>query len=113
MGFTMSAVFRIEPFVYKKALLRGPEYAGALRPPEFAQLHLKALCIRTSIPLGLTSPLLTVLRARASLSGFPRSLMPPTSSTYSRPSYFPLPRSRVHLTYNLLEIRLTEPCCLC
>jgi hypothetical protein len=80
----MSAIFRIEPFVYKTVLLRGPKHAaqflGALtshRPPEFAQLHVKALCIRSSIPLGLTIQLLTMCSGLESLALW----IPPQSGT--------------------------------
>jgi hypothetical protein len=72
---SMSTIFRIEPFVYKTVLLRGPEHAaqflGALtnhRPPAFAQSHVKALCIRPTIPLGLTIQLLTTCSGLESLA---------------------------------------------
>ena len=72
---SIPAVFRIEPFVYKTVVLRGPGHAvqflGALtndRPPEFAQSHVKALCICPSIPLGLTIQLLTTCSGLESLA---------------------------------------------
>ena len=81
---SISTVFRIEPFVYKTVLLRGPEHAaqflGALindRPPEFAQSYVKALCIRPSIPLGLTIQLLTTCSGLESLALW----IPPQSDT--------------------------------
>ena len=80
----MSAVFRIEPVVYKTVLLREPKHAvqflGALtndRSPEFAQSHVKALCIRPSIPLGLTIQLLTMCSGLESLALW----IPPQSGT--------------------------------
>lgn len=71
----MAAVFRIEPFAYKTVILRGPGHAaqllGALinnRPPEFAQLYVKALCIPPSIPLRPTLQLLAVCSGLESLA---------------------------------------------
>ncbi|KAF8555467.1 hypothetical protein OG21DRAFT_892931 [Imleria badia] len=65
----------VEPFVYKTVLLRGEKHAvqflGALvndRPPEFAQSHVKALCIRPSIPPRLTIQLLTTCSGLESLA---------------------------------------------
>ncbi|KAH0834224.1 hypothetical protein J3R83DRAFT_11538 [Lanmaoa asiatica] len=65
----------IEPFVYKTVLLRGAGHAvrflGALtnyRSPEFAKSHVKALCIRPSIPLSLTIQLLTACSGLESLA---------------------------------------------
>lgn len=71
----LAAVFRIEPFAYKTVILRGPGHAarflGALannRPPEFAQLYVKALCIPPSIPLRPILQLLAVCSGLESLA---------------------------------------------
>lgn len=66
---------RIEPFVYGTVVLRGPghavEFLGALvnyRPPEFAQSHVKALCIRPSIPFSIVIRLLNTCSGLESLA---------------------------------------------
>ena len=64
---SVSAVFRIEHFVYRMVILRGPKHAAQFldavindRPPEkFARSHVNALCIRPSTPLRLVIQLLT------------------------------------------------------
>lgn len=74
-SYAMSVVFRIEPFVYKTVLLRGAGHAFqfldaliSYRSPEFARSHVKALCIRPSIPLSLTLQLLTMCSGLESLA---------------------------------------------
>ena len=69
--------------MYKTVLLRGPKHAVQFldvindRPPEFAQSHVKALCIRPSIPLKLVIQLLTMCSGLESLALW----VPPQSGT--------------------------------
>ncbi|KAF9219834.1 hypothetical protein BS17DRAFT_788481 [Gyrodon lividus] len=64
----------IEAFVYKTVVLRGPGHAYQFmstlvnRSPEFAKLHVKALCVRPQIPRSLTVQLLTLCSGVESLA---------------------------------------------
>ena len=106
---SISAIFRIEPFVYKTVILRGRAHAAQFldalindRPPKFAQSHVKALYIRPTIPRGLTIQLLATCSGLESLALWIPSQ---PDSTVLIDLLSPLPLT--FLTFGLLSIQPT------